>query len=148
MPDKARSRKVASLFVFVMKIIKWSANSVRGWKDVPDITRLYRNFNRKFFEGKLPKARIYWALFEDIRIDGQFEKIMGGNRDVSEIRIGWHLIHHSTEEVKRVLLHEMVHVEGAVSAVRLHRRESDPHGQEFWNRVAKLAKDGALKEIL
>jgi hypothetical protein len=100
------------------------------------LQRLYRQYNRRYFHGKLPKCKVQY----DRRIGrfgwlGEFDDDGPVIRITNEIR-GWDGI------VKSTLLHEMVHLE-------LNGKGPGwkDHGREFDRRMLRLAKQGAFRGI-
>jgi hypothetical protein len=123
----------------------WETSQVRGWKDVPDLDRMFGFFNRKFFGGKLPKPGIFWRVFRSINIHGQTGVLTNVEKKTERpaIFIAWSLIGKDAE-LRWTMLHEMIHIEEAVIASKI----KEHHGPKFWARMNKLMKAGAFKGII
>lgn len=94
-----------------------------------DLRRLYREYNRRWFHGRLPAADIRFA-----RIDPGDLGVCLVFAGTPEIRISTD-IRRWTKTVKCTLLHEMAHV---ALPVRVE------HGPRFEREMLRLAKLGAF----
>ncbi len=127
------------------KQIEWPTSQTRGWKLVPDLDRMYAFFNRKFFGRSLPKAELFWAVFEDPDKDGLTSEVKYANgKKRPAVLVAWHNVSNYTQ-LRQTMIHEMVHVEEAVAAASSKSKRSRDHGPEFWDRMAQLMKAGAFK---
>jgi hypothetical protein len=99
----------------------------------PQLLRLFRKFNTKYFENELPEPLIQYKHITDMKCFGICEKI----EDHFFITIDpqWA----STRSFRHItVLHEMVHI-----AIWPDVR----HGKKFQDEMTRLALDGAFKEI-
>lgn len=108
----------------------------------PDLLAAYREYNAKWFKGKLEEpATIAWddtkgyiahTRFYDNEVDGvKFEVYL------SKFYLG------ECDTCARIyLLHEMVHV-----ALGHHHKCAESHCKHFQDGMRKLANRGALKEL-
>lgn len=96
-----------------------------------DLRYWYWFYNRKYFKGRLPKARVKFKRIEP--------------RDLGECLLEDKTIH-IAKELKRwpciaksTLLHEMVHLSLSHS--------NQEHGRKFQKEMLRLAKKGAFKGL-
>lgn len=102
-------------------------------KSHPQLLRLFRKFNTKYFDGKLPEPIIHYAHIPEIRCFGVCEH--NGKQFVITIDP-----QHATSRATRHLtvLHELVHVKLWPSTI---------HGRKFHDEMLRLANAGALKAV-
>ena len=99
-----------------------------------ELRRLFRQYNRLYFSGKLPRADIRFAGMDKENYLG-FCVFFAG---VPEVRINKR-IRRWPKMVRMTLLHEMCHV-------ALPRRAE--HGPRFQREIARLVRDGAFIGLL
>jgi len=99
-----------------------------------ELRRLFRQYNRDYFSGKLPNADIRFATM-DRENDLGFCLLFAG---VPEIRINKRL-KRWPKLVRSTLLHEMVHI-----ALPRHVQ----HGPRFNRELARLISEGAYDGLL
>ena len=98
-----------------------------------DLILAYHFFNNEFFKGKLPKnVPIFWGTKEQLGKESMATCFYTAPaivmlKELKELPC----------VAKSTLLHEMVHLEFPKAE----------HGKKFYNRMLKLAKQGAFKNL-
>ena len=105
-----------------------NAGGVCAMKSDRGLKRIYRSYNRRFFDGQLPDAFIWWEVPAGAYADCQ---LIDG---VWRVRInpslaGWPSI------ARWSLLHEQAHI-------KLHPNRN--HGRKFQQEMLRLAEAGAF----
>ena len=102
-------------------------------KSHPQLMRLFRKFNAKYFDNLLPEPIIKYEHITTMKCFGICEKIE--DQFIITIDPQWA----STRSFRHItLLHEMVHME---------IWPLNNHGKLFQDAMVRLALDGAFKEI-
>jgi len=106
----------------------------------PELAAAYNAINAEYFDNRLPAVRLRW----ESRLDEVGPMIadnfrMGGVTDGQMILLNPE-IQEDTDEFRRVLCHEMVHV--AVTS------EREPHGPIFQRYLKQLADRGAFRGVV
>lgn len=103
----------------------------------PQLHRLYRRLNRKWFSNKLPHDTIVAWEPRLNRIPIQAQLV-----DEDEPLVILHNPHlrHLTNLVEFNMLHEMAHIATL-------NKESDDHGPRFQREMMRLARAGAFERI-
>lgn len=100
-----------------------------------NLQRLYDHLNGNFFDGRLPKYRVVLsAEFPNAGYDAHYDGICLPERRLIRLRRGM-----TSENLRRVLIHEMCHV-----------RCGDDHGRRWQNcmlRVAAKGEQWATEEV-
>jgi len=100
----------------------------------PQLMRLFRKFNAKYFDGELPEPLIKYEHITDMKCFGLCEQL-ADESFVITIDSQWA----SSRSFRHLtLLHEMVHI---------HIWPCATHGKKFQDEMMRLALDGAFKEI-
>lgn len=97
---------------------------------ISELERVYRQYNRKYFAGKLPQPPeivLRWKRMNALIAYQEGDEIVVNSRFRR-----WNSIWESA------LLHEMVHLELPAAVV---------HGKKFQDRMLQLAKAGAMKGL-
>lgn len=106
----------------------------------PVLNRNYRLFNRLYFKGKLPPARVGWGSKKELAVGKNQRMALGVTWQAKDgvfqialnsklAKLNWWGVLHATQ------LHEMVHVKTNLS---------DNHGPAFEREMIRLAKAGAF----
>jgi len=101
-----------------------------------DLQRIFRDYNRKYFGGKLEECKVIW----DRRI-GKFDCMGEYDSEGPTISIAIELRRWPRQK-RFTVLHEMVH------ALLFQRgNKSTQHGPAFEREMMKLAKKGAFRDL-
>jgi len=120
------------------------------------LKRKFNEYNKKYFGGKLPADTVvdwHYALKDNAMGRCHVHGVTACNQIPKDYGNGKcnekHLILINTDLYNNVfvslmtLLHEMVHLEGAVG----NRKQAESHGKEFTARMRKLATQGAFDKL-
>jgi SprT-like family len=100
----------------------------------PQLMRLFRKFNAKYFDGALPEPLIKYEHITTMKCFGLCDK--ADEQFIITIDPQWA----STRAFRHItLLHEMIHI---------HIWPYASHGKRFQEETVRLALAGAYKEVL
>jgi hypothetical protein len=104
----------------------------------PRLLRIFRKFNKQYFQSRLPEPLIYYAHLEESDRDLCFGKVSQDEEGAFLIRIDpqWNSCRAITQWA---VLHEMAHVD--------LWNETITHGAKFQRKMLNLAIAGAFRTI-
>lgn len=121
----------------------------------PNLSALYKSFNRKYFKGDLPELPMYWAKTKKYlgAVEATFRRTDKGRELVEEslkFIMAEDSLEGTEEDFQGIFLHEMIHVwmytaSGLTGDEVLNDGDlSDGHGPKFMKKLKEVSKKSGI----